>query len=302
MSINQDLGELRKDFNGLRRRLSRLCDVSWDGDPKQKDKAAWNTRFKDETSLAAIRLLRGLEAAAQEATTLVDQSTMLYAARLGQEVDSFRVAVEGQVFMWVPSTDKVQQVVSNVFGVPKKGFVTNYLLKNVDAEKYCQALGQLNEARGIFFSALEDIRMLYELRLLPMEERDRIRQALAEAGMPEVAARLSKADEQRVGDPPACIGHSREALAFTVHSLAKAKVGRSTDSFQADLAELGKTRGFLPPEERRVAVSLYSYLSSKWKAGEEPKPGDAEFALKLTYFFIDRLLGTVSPGKARANG
>jgi hypothetical protein len=202
--------------------------------------------------------------------------------------------------MRVPSTDRVGQTVRRTLNLPTRGSVASYVLKFVDAEKFCDALRVLNANRGVFFSALEDIRMLYELRLLPMEERDRIRQALAEVGLPEVAARLEKADGQRVDDPPACIGHCREALALTVHGIAESKGGRATDSVAADLAELGKTEGFLSPDERRFVVALYSYLSSKWKAGEEPKPGDADFALKQTYFFVDRLLGMLSPSPAKA--
>jgi len=293
LSVNRNLDELRNGFEELRERLTRLCKV---------DTGAWNQSFKDESSLATVKLLRALESAASEAEVLSDAGTKLFATRLGQEVDTFRVAIEGQVLMRTPSTDRVGQTVSKAFGLPTGGWVTNYILKAVDEERFCDALGMLNRTRGTFLSALEDIRMLYEMRLLPMEERDRIRQALVEAEMPEVASRLAKADEQRVDDAPACIGHCREALALTVHDLAKAKVSRSTDSFAGDLAELGKTKGFIPPDERRLVVAFYSYLSSKWKAGEEPRTGDAELALKLTYFIVDRLLGTLNPAPTGKRG
>lgn len=293
MSVNRNLDELRKGFEVLRERLNKLCNSNTD---------AISQGFRDESSLAAVRLLRALESAASDAEVLSDPSTQLFATRLGLEVDTFRVAIEGQVLMRVPSTDRVGQTVSKTFGLPTGGSVTNYVLKALDIEDFCGAYELLRRTRGVLFSALEDIRMLYELRLLPMQERDRIRQTLVEAGMPEVAGRLAKADEQRVDDPPACVGHCREALALTIHDLAKSRVGRSTDSFAGDLAELGKTEGFLPPEERRVVVSLYSYLSAKWKAGGEPQPGDAEFALKQTYFFVDRFLGTLNDAPTSHQG
>jgi len=299
LSVNRSLDDLRRGFEALRERLDKLCDAS-SLYPSERPGSVWNQRFMDKTSMAAIKLLRSLESAASEAGTLADPSTKLYAERLNLEVDAFRVAVEGAVMMRVPSTDRVGQTVRRTLNLPTRGSVASYVLKFVDAEKFCDALRVLNTNRGVFFGAIEDIRMLYELRLLPMEERDRIRQALAEAGLPEVATRLEKADGQRVDDPPACIGHCREALALTVHGMAKAKAGRSTDSFAGDLAELGKTERSLSAEERRVLVALYSYLSSKWKSGEEPKPGDAEFALKQTYFFVDRLLGMLSPRPGKA--
>jgi hypothetical protein len=296
LSFNRSLDELRKGFEDLRRRLYRLCDASTQSYPDRTDKEAWSQGFKDETSLAAVRLLRSLESAASDAEVMSDASTKLYATRLGLEVDSFRVVIEGQVLMRMPSTDRVGQTVSRTLGLPTGGSVTNYILKTLDAENFCSAFDMLNKTRGVFFSALEDIRMLYEMRLLPLEERGRIREGLTNAGMPEVADRLVKADAQRVDDPPGCIGNCREVFATTIHKLAELRAGRATDSVSGDLAELGK-KEVVSPEERRVMVALYSFMSDRWKAPEKPNSGDAEFALKQTYFFVDRLLGWFGTGK-----
>ena len=163
---------------------------------------------------------------------------------------------------------------------------------NLDKEQYCNAVTLLNNARGTFLGAVEDIQMLYEGRLLPIKERG-IRQALTEAGMLDAALRLEKAYEQRVDHPQECVGNCRQALDLMVRT--SPRFGASGDGlFAGNLAELGKTQSFLSREERAVTVALYSHLSTNWKSGEEPKPADAEFALKLTYYFIDRLLGTTS--------
>ena len=294
MSFNQSLLDLRKAYSDLRTRLGRLCDVS---ENNVEDKKAWSPAFKDETSLAAVRLLRSLESAAGEALKLTDPVTQLYATRLVLEVDAFRVALEGDMLSRIPSTDRVGRTVSELhpaLGLPKSGHATNFILVNLDKEQYCNAVTLLNNARGTFLGAVEDIQMLYEGRLLPIEERGRIRQALTEAGMLDAALRLEKADEQRVDHPQECVGNCRQALDLMVKDLAKIRGIRATDSFAGNLAELGKTQSFLSREERAVTVALYSHLSTNWKSGEEPKPADAEFALKLTYYFIDRLLGTTS--------
>ena len=268
MSFGRDVDELRGSFDDLRKRLDRLCKTSASTRPTSHDGAAWSQAFKDETSLRAAKLLRSLESATTDAELMADAATRLNAARLVQEVDAFRVAVEGQVLMRVPSTDRVAQTVTRAFGLPTGGHITNYVLKALDAEDYCRALRLLNGARGMFLSALEDIRMLYVHRLLPVEERDKIRQALVNTGMPEVAERMAKADEQRVDDPGACVGHCRQSLVLTIQKLAEVRVGRGTGRVALDLAELQKTSGFMPPDEGKLVEALFHFLSTNWKAGE----------------------------------
>jgi hypothetical protein len=94
LSVNQSLDDLRKGFEALRERLDKLCDASSLYE-NNRPTTVWNQSYIDKTSMAAVKLLRSLEAAASDAGPLADPSTKLYAERLSLEVDAFRVAVEG---------------------------------------------------------------------------------------------------------------------------------------------------------------------------------------------------------------
>lgn len=296
MSVNQSLGDLRKGYDRLRRRLDKLCAASRINLPSERSKSVWNQVYMDKTAQAGVTLLRSLEAAASEAESLRDRSTGLFADRLALEVDEFRVAVEGEVLSRTPSTDVVGQNVKRLFGMlPLQGHVTNYMLTAIDEERFCDALTMVRGKRGVFLSALEDIRKLHEMKLLPVEERGRIRRALREAGMTKVSTRLEKADQQRVGEPTECIGNCRQVLDSIVKNLAKVKGVKTGNSFSVNLDTLGRTDGFLLQPERMIIEKLYSYLSTAWKGEDVPRPGDVDLAVKLTYIFIDRLLGTFTP-------
>jgi hypothetical protein len=302
LSVNRALDDLRKGYDRLRGRLDKLCAASRVNQPSERSKSIWNQTYKDKTAEAGVTLLRSLEAAASEAGSLSDKNTRLFADRLALEVDEFRVEMEGDVLSRTPSTDVVGQNVKRLFGIlPQRGYVTNYLLVAIDEERFCDALAILKQNRSVFLSALEDIRKLHEMRLLPVEERDRIRRALRQVGMPDVSIRLERADQQRVNEPTECMGNCRQVLDLILKILAEAKGFKAGDKFSANLEALGKSKGFLSQPERRLIEKFYSYLSTAWKAGEVPRPGDADLALKLTYIFIERLLETLSAGAAKAN-
>ncbi len=158
LSASQNLDLLRSAFVEFRRRLADLCDAQ--NRPSPWEKPFWNDSFKDETSLQAVRLLRSIEVAANDALTLSDNTTKLFATRLVSEVDAFRVAMEGLILVRRQSTDQVGKAVGDMLGLNAKG-TGNSIVKLLDSGNYCGASTMLTGVRAIFYGAIEDIKMIY---------------------------------------------------------------------------------------------------------------------------------------------
>ena len=288
---------LGRDFDRLWARLEKLCAVQTVGAAVKSRRGVRSPSYRHMTSQMAVALLRSLESASTEALALRSRGTSLNADRLKLEVDGFRVAVEGAVLARSASTDDdpLGSLAKKLGGVLNQtAYVTNYLLIALEGGNYCGALAFLNGARESFLGAMADIRVLYEAKLRPSEERAQLRRALREAGMGSEADRLETAESEEISNAQNCIGNCREVLDNLVGNLAKSKLGTATLSFAGRLAELRKSPGFITQEQEKLLIDLYSYLSSKWKSGTKPKPSDAGFALNQTYFFVDLLLVTAS--------
>lgn len=253
----------------------------------------WNDKFKDETSTQALKFLRALEIAAHDALSLTDDTTKPYAERLEASLNTLRLAFEGGL---IDLNRKSNAILTLARINGNEGLC---IVRLIDTELYKDALSKLRSMRSVVFGALEDMSLLYSLRLLPIEERIRIKEQLSDLGLDPVSNRLTLAEEKLAEkDPKGSIGECREAYASTIHELAKIKLGKTAMAVEADLTGLDKS-GFISREDKGLFIALYSFLSTKWKAMEDPQHGDAELALKQAYIYIGRLLDALERSNSK---
>ena len=293
MSYKTDIVSLASDFEKLKTRLNKLCVVSSSPNPGRY-RITWSRKYKSDTVSLAVRIIRSLELTASDAVKRADIILARHRARLEAEVDLFKLSMEGPLSQAGRQSSDMKEQVSGFLGVLVPGYNDllpkkrpTFVLGLLDRERYCDARDLFSRQVSTFYGAMEDIKLIYEIQLLPIGERVRLRQQLADRGWSDVGARLEKADgELAAKDYQGSIGDCREVLASFVHKAAIAKVGKATNSVAGDLAELAKVNKLLTQEDKRLILALYSYLSDRWKQTAQPEAKDADLSLTETYFIL----------------
>jgi hypothetical protein len=300
LSFTSDLTEIWNDYTHLRERFQILAKAQ---PVVNKGRIKKNQQFADDTAVSAIKFLRNLDVAATNALGLVDMKTQILAARTKSELNGIRSAFEGDFDTLHPTYDRVDlgKALTRLATPTPNNFGGNSILGFIDSENWGFALSGLLQIRSLVLAILQDIGLFYSLKMLPVEERSKIKLRLSERDMSDISERLNAAEGHFIAKKDKdCVGNSREVLAQLVHHIRKNETGRTSDSMEGDLSELTKVR-IVSVEEKRMMIDLYSFLSQKWKTTKEVSSSEAELGLKQTYFFVARLLDSFE-SKSRLKG
>jgi hypothetical protein len=162
----------------------------------------------------------------------------------------------------------------------------------IDNEEYYSAFELFRKTRASVYQFLEDAKLVYALRLYPIEEKVALKSMLTDHGFVEAAKCLDEAEgnlaEKRFKD---CIDRSREALEKTVASILLAEKKKPSTYFSTDMGTLSDS-GIIDKESKKLIEATYSYMSEIGAHGRdgEINLSDAHYAMKETYMRIDILL------------
>jgi hypothetical protein len=162
----------------------------------------------------------------------------------------------------------------------------------IDSGLFTRALSSFTMIRSLMYQILEDVRLIYALRLYPIEEKMALKSLLTNYGFLEVTKCLDEAEtnlvEKHFKD---CIDRGREALEKTVTSILTAEGKKPSNSFSTDIGTLSGM-DIIDKETKKLTEATYSYLSEAGAHGRagEVTAGDAHYSLKEVYMRIDILL------------
>jgi hypothetical protein len=203
----------------------------------------------------------------EDITKLSDDKTGYYVKRCQDNLLSIRLAVRG---------------------------ATSYagVCEELDKCDYEAAYTKFRNIRSKMYNILEDIRMIYALRIYPIEEKIALKSKLTDYGFEEVTKCLDEAEQDlAINHFKDCIGRSREALEKTASSILTTEKKTPSGYFSTDIGTIANM-GVVDKETKKLTEATYSYLSEVGAhgRGEKLTSGDAHYAMKETYMRIDVLL------------
>jgi len=145
------------------------------------------------------------------------------------------------------------------------------------------------------YQLLDDVRLIYALRIYPIEEKIALKSTLTDYGFVEVVGCLDEAENNLAMRKPEhmkdCVDRCREALEKTTASILVAEKKKPSGYFSTDMGTLSGL-GIVDKEPKKLTEATYSYLSEVGAHGRagEVTLGDAHYAMKETYMRIDILL------------
>ena len=163
---------------------------------------------------------------------------------------------------------------------------------DVDLDEFSSAFRHFKLIRSLMYQIIEDVRLIYALKLYPIQEKIALKSLLTDLGFLEVTKCLDEAEtnfaEKHFKD---AIDRAREALEKTVTSILSAIGKKPSGYFSTDIGTLSSLR-IIDKETKKLTEATYSYLSEAGAHGRvgDLTSGDAHYALKETYMRIDILL------------
>ncbi len=168
----------------------------------------------------------------------------------------------------------------------------NGICAKIDADNFSDAFRLFKLIRSLMYQIIEDVRLIYALKLYPIQEKMALKSLLTDLGFLEVTKCLDEAEtnfaEKHLKD---AIDRAREALEKTVTSILSAIGKKPSGYFSTDVGTLSSL-GIIDKETKKLTEATYSYLSEAGAHGRigDLTSGDAHYALKETYMRIDILL------------
>jgi uncharacterized protein (UPF0332 family) len=181
--------------------------------------------------------------------------------------------------------DNLKAIHQLIRGSQTSSGVCGYL----DTDDFKKAFYFFQFVRSIMYQILEDVRLIYALKLYPIEEKMALKSLLTDYGFLEVTKCLDEAEtnlaEKHYKD---CIDRAREALEKTITSILISKKKKPSGSFATDIGTLSNM-GIIDKETKKLTEATYSYLSEVGAHGRagEVTISDAHYALKEVYMRID---------------
>lgn len=229
-----------------------------------------NAEYISEAIKSALLFQRSIELLFEDTKKLSDDKTKFYVDRCSSNVYSIRDSLSGTF---------------QTYGIGEK----------LDTEQYGAAFQTFQKIRSKMYKIFSDVRLVYALRIYPIEEKMALKSQLSDYGFIEPVKCLDEAESNLAMRKPEhlkdCVDRSREALEKTVASILRAERKRPSSYFATDIGTLGGM-GIIDKESKRLTEATYSYLSNVGAHGRtgEVTLGDAHYAMKETYMRIDILL------------
>jgi uncharacterized protein (UPF0332 family) len=210
---------------------------------------------------------RLLELLFEDTRKLEDKSTSYYVSRCGENVEYIRHYLRGK------------QTGKGVCDL-------------IDASKYSEAFASFRCVRSFMYEFCEDVRLIYALRIYPIEEKMALKSELTDYNFGEVTKCLDEAEtnlaEKHYKD---CIDRCREAMEKAVALILVAEKKTPSKSFSTDVGTLVGT-GIIDREIKKLVEATYSYMSEVGAHGRggELSLADAHYTVKEAYMRIDVLM------------
>lgn len=232
----------------------------------------WHTEHRtdsylDSTVGVITKFQRELELLYEDAKKLSDEKTKFYVERCATNVR--------YVGSYLSGTERVSGV---------------YIL--LDSGKYVEAYDRFKKIRHLIYNICEDVKLIYALRIYPIEEKMALRSDLSDVGFTDVVNALEDAEnnlaEKHLKD---CLTRCREALEKIVSSILNKERKRPSNKFSIDIGTLCNM-DIINKDEKRLIEATYSYLSEVGAHGRAKglTLGDANYAMKETYMRIALLV------------
>ena len=221
-------------------------------------------KYQAETLKKVLSLQRMLELLYEDVKKLKDEKTEIYVKRCESNITI------------------IGEILRKADGVCTR----------IDSDDFSGAFSCFKLIRSLMYQIIEDVRLIYALRLYPIQEKMALKSLLTDLGFLEVTKCLDEAEanlaEKHFKD---AIDRAREALEKTVTSILSAIGKKPSGYFSTDVGTLSSL-GMIDKETKKLTEATYSYLS---EAGAHGRIGDltrsdAHYALKETYMRIDILL------------
>ncbi len=123
MSHKTDIVSLESNFAKLKNRLNKLCVASNSTIPGRTHRRTWSTKYKNVTVVLAVKIVRSLELAANDAVRQADVLLAKHRARLEAEVELFKLSMEGPL-------SQANRIIGKPQAVLNLGFDAEFLVEN----------------------------------------------------------------------------------------------------------------------------------------------------------------------------
>ena len=268
-SAEEKISKIESLYKTIRERLKALVGSYGYDQVNYKQKLHGKDEFTDELFKNMMTFQRNLELLVEDAKELKDDKTEFYVKRCFKELASVRFYLEDSDWGAYKALD----------------------LK--DGEKASNAFYKL---RSNMYAVFQDVRVIYTLRIYPIEEKLELKSALTDLTFTNVVACLEEAETNLVEKKPDhlkdALCRCREALEKFVTNALEKEGKKPSKQFNVDIGTVAGM-GMLRREEKRMIEATYSYLAEGCHGRiENLTLGKVNYAMKDTYMRIDLLLKT----------
>ena len=264
MGIDNQLNDIEDEYFKLRQIFY---------DFTQHDSSKTTFKNVSESIKRILKLQSNVELVWEEVYIISeDIKIQYYADRLKQNLDVLRSQIRGEL------TD------------------SSYLDGIVDMlvdEKYSQVLTSYSALGKYLFQIIEDILLIYSLKIYPIEEKMAIILKLGDNGFDDVVKCLDEIDEYIVSTHyNDAIDKSIDALEKTIAYIVKHNKISPSNQFNTDLATLSGKLEYIDNETKKGITATYSYLTqiSAYGRIKPISKRESYFAVKELYLRIEKLL------------
>lgn len=265
MSTERKLDFIEKDYLSLRIRYRNIENLS-------------SFRTQDyimETIKLTLKFNSDLELLYEDVKEIADQKVEKYFNRIERNINVINRNIRGQM-------GKLDYY---------KGAID--LLNIITYEDYGKATDRIKFIRKNVYEFCEDIRLLYALKVYPLEEKIKIKSDLSDHGFIEVVKSLDEIDDNLLqSHHKDALGRGRDALEKLISGIL-IKMGKTpSNRFSTDIGTLGSLK-FIDRENKKLIEATFSLLSEVGSHGRGSKnnfESYAKYALKELYMKIDKII------------
>lgn len=266
LSVEDQISSIETQYNKAYDMIYNIYSAYYSSEVKKYR----NSEYLSKAIKAALALQRSIELLFEDIKKLSDETTKSYIDRCQRMV--------GLIVLYLRGSSKLTGTCDGL-----------------DIADYETAFKKFKRIRSWMYQILEDIRLIYSLRIYPIEEKIALKSQLSDYGFVEVVKCLDEAEDNLAMRKPEhfkdCIDRCREALEKTAASILVAENKKPSGYFSTDIGTVSNL-GIVDKESKRLTEATYSYLSEVGAHGRagEVTLGDAHYAMKETYMRIDILL------------
>lgn len=254
-------------------------------DKKIRELEHESKKISNEFIINLANFQRELEFIFEDARKLGDSRTEPYIERMDRilnEIIYLTSSVRYERLKLAPGVrQRIYEDFSNVY-------------ESFQDKKWTDCIRTFDYIQGEIYEFLADLRLLYRLRIFPLERKVEIRDKLSNLDFVNVVECLVEADENVISGPKHykdCADRCREALEKLVKQLT-IKVGEKPSKFELNMVHLQKKGVFELPTKLEI-VAFFAYLGQVGPHGilrKKLSDNDVNYVMDETYRKISRIL------------